>query len=200
MPWPFDIPAGGFRAIVADPPWSYQVFSEKGKGRSAERHYSCMTLGDIARLPVAEIAARDAHLFLWIPGPFLVVGAHLQIMSGWGFKPCSDVFYWLKTKKGVLGTVQFVSENIFYKGMGFTTRKNAESVVLGRKGLPRRNTKSMHQLILAPRREHSRKPDEVYARVEEYCDGPYLNLFARESRGNWTTWGNENTKFDEVSQ
>ena len=80
--------------------------------------------------------------------------------------------------------------------MGHTTRQNAEYVVLGRRGKPRRLCKDVHQLIIQPRREHSRKPDEFYARVERYCTGPYLELFARQRRPGWTAWGNELDKFE----
>ena len=80
--------------------------------------------------------------------------------------------------------------------MGHTTRQNAEYVVLGRRGKPRRLRKDVHQLIIQPRREHSRKPDELYARVERYCTGPYLELFARQRRPGWDCWGNEIDKFE----
>lgn len=191
-----DLPRKHFACIVADPPWSYSVFSDKGKGRSAEAHYACMSLADIAAMPVDSMAAKDAHLFLWITGPCLVQGQHLEIMRAWGFKPSSDGFVWLKCKKGKLGEMVRLSEDVFAKGMGHTTRKNAEYVVFGRKGSPRRLTKAMHQLIIAPKREHSRKPDEFYRRVESYCDGPRVELFARQSRQGWASWGLESTKFD----
>jgi N6-adenosine-specific RNA methylase IME4 len=187
---------GQFPCIVADPPWTYSVFSDKGKDRSAEAHYDCMTLADIAALPVRDLAARNAHLFMWITGPCLVRGQHIDIMRAWGFEPSSDAFVWLKVKRAVPGIPMLVTPDAFAKGMGHTTRKNAEYVVLGRRGSPKRNTKAMHQLIIAPRREHSRKPDEFFVNVEAYCDGPRLELFSRESRPGWTTWGDEVEKFD----
>jgi len=118
-------------------------------------------------------------------------------MRSWGFEPSSDAFVWLKVKKGLGFTI--IDENAFSMGMGHTTRKNAEYVVLGRRGSPKRKTKSMHQLILSERREHSRKPDEFFDRVEQYCDGPYLELFARQTRLGWDSWGFEATKFDEAA-
>lgn len=198
--WPFAIPPGGFRVIAADPPSSYKVFSDKGKGRSPEAHYGCMKQDDIAAMPVKQLAAKDCHLFLWVTGPFLVTGKHLPIMRAWGFEPSTDVFVWLKCNKGALAAPAMLSVDLFVKGMGYTTRKNAEYVVLGRRGSPRRNTKAMHQLIIAPRREHSRKPDEFFDRVEEYCDGPRLELFSRQSRPGWTAWGNEYAKFDKAAE
>lgn len=184
-----------FPCIVADPPWSYSVFSDKGKDRSAEAHYDCMTLDDIAALPVKRLAAKDAHLFMWITGPCLVQGQHIPIMKEWGFSPSTDGFVWIKCKNGTLGQNVVLDENVFSKGMGHTTRKNAEYVIFGRRGSPRRLTKAMHQLIVAPKREHSRKPDIFYAKVEEYCVGPRLELFAREERPGWTCWGNQVDKF-----
>lgn len=195
-----ELPKGPFAAICADPPWSYSVFTEKGKARSAEAHYSTMSLKDIAALPVKDIAAKDAHLFLWITGPCLVQGQHLEIMSAWGFRPSAMAFVWLKSKISTVNQAcSFITHDIFAKGMGHTTRQNAEFVVLGRRGSPKRLTKAMHQIIVSPRREHSRKPDEFYSRVEEYCHGPYLEMFSRQSRKGWSTFGNEANKFDEAA-
>lgn len=195
-----DIPPNSFGAILSDPPWTYSVFSDKGKGRSAEQHYNTMSLADICALPVAPLAKRDCHLFMWVTGPCLVKGMHLPVMEAWGFKPSSDVFVWLKAKRvDFENGCFFLDETVFAKGMGHTSRKNAEYVVLGRRGAPRRLSKAIHQIIVAPKREHSRKPDEIYDRIEAYCAGPYLEMFARQSRPGWTSWGNETRKFDEVA-
>lgn len=191
-----DLPRGQYAAIAADPPWSYECFSEKGKGRSADQHYVTMRSPEIERFPFGELAARDAHLFLWITGPCLAKGMHLPVMQAWGFTPSALAFVWIKpTRKAFANGNLFLSEALFAMGMGHTTRQNAEFVVLGRRGSPRRLSKGVHQLIIQPRREHSRKPNEFYARVERYCTGPYLELFARERRPGWTAWGNETDKF-----
>ena len=183
------------------PPWAYSVFSEKGKARSAEAHYNTMSLSDIAALPVADVVAKNAHLFLWVTGPCLVQGQHLQIMEAWGFRPSAMAFVWIKSKVGTIKQAcSFVDHHAFSKGMGHTTRQNAEYVVLGRRGSPKRLTKAMHQLIVSPKREHSRKPDEVYERIQDYCVGPYLEMFGRQSRPGWTVWGNESNKFDQAPQ
>jgi N6-adenosine-specific RNA methylase IME4 len=188
---------GQYTAIVADPPWSYACFSEKGMARSADRHYVTMAADAIEQLPVSELAACHAHLFLWIPGPFLVRGMHLPIMRVWDFEPFSIAFVWIKpTRKAFANDGFFLDETLFAKGMGHTTRQNAEYVVLGRRGKPCRLRRDVHQLIIQPRREHSRKPDEFYARVERYGTGPFLELFARERRPGWTAWGNETDKFE----
>jgi N6-adenosine-specific RNA methylase IME4 len=195
-----DLPRNHFGAILADPPWAYSVFSEKGKGRSAERHYGTMSLTDICALPVADLAAKNAHLFLWVTGPGLVRGDHVTVMQAWGFKPSALAFVWVKSK---VATVRqggfFMDASLFVKGMGHTTRQNAEVVVLGRRGSPKRLRKDVGQIIVEPRREHSRKPDEVRGRITAYCAGPYLELFARESAPGWQSWGNQATKFDGVA-
>ena len=190
--------SGPYNLILADPPWTYSVFSDKGKRRSAERHYNTMTQAEIQAMPVADLAARDCHLMLWVTGPCLVLGMHLPIMEAWGFRPSSMAFVWIKPKKRHFDNgnmLEPLSESMFSMGMGHTTRHNAEFVVLGRRGSPRRNRKDIHEIIVAPRREHSRKPDEIYARCEAYADGPYLELFARQRRPGWDSWGNEVDKF-----
>jgi N6-adenosine-specific RNA methylase IME4 len=156
-----------------------------------------MAAGAIEQLPVGELAACHAHLFLWITGPFLARGMHLPVMRAWGFEPSSTAFVWIKpNRKAFANGGFFLDETLFAKGMGHTTRQNAEYVVLGRRGKPRRLCKDVHQLIIQPRREHSRKPDEFYARVERYCTGPYIELFARQRRPGWDCWGNEIDKFE----
>ena len=127
-----DLPRGQYAAIVADPPWSYACFSEKGMARSADRHYVTMAADAIEQLPVGELAACHAHLFLWITGPCLVRGMHLPVMRAWGFEPSSTAFVWIKpNRKAFANGGFFLDETLFAKGMGHTTRQNAEYVVLG---------------------------------------------------------------------
>jgi N6-adenosine-specific RNA methylase IME4 len=85
-------------------------------------------------------------------------------------------------------------------GQGYTTRKNAEDVLLFRRGKPERISKSVHEIIIAPRRDHSRKPEEFYERAEKYCPGPRLEMFTRFTRPGWSAWGNEATKFNEAAE
>jgi N6-adenosine-specific RNA methylase IME4 len=88
------------------------------------------------------------------------------------------------------------AEHDLHVGLGFTTRKNAEFCLLARRGNAKRIAKNVREIILSPVREHSRKPDEAYERVRNYCEGPYLDLFSREDREGWTTWGNETGKLN----
>ena len=183
---PFDeLPRGPFCAILADPPWKFVTYSERGQGRSASRHYKVMTFEEIALLPVHDVAASDAWLFLWVPGPHVPLG--LQLIERWSFRYSGFGFVWAKQNPSGVG---------WHMGNGFTTRKNAEVCLLGRRGKPQRNSKGVRELIVSPRRKHSQKPDEQYARIEHFCSGPYLELFARQRRPGWTAWGDELDKFE----
>lgn len=190
---------GGFKAIHADPPWRFRTNSEENPGRNPMRHYECMNLADICDLPVRHIAAHNAVLFLWIPTPMLVVGKHVGVMREWGFKPSGFGFVWIKTKAGSQEGI-VASESDLFTGMGFTTRKNAEVCLIGSRGLSPRRDAGVHEVILAPVREHSRKPDEAYRRIERYSDGPYLELFGRQQRPGWTVWGNQADKFGQEKE
>lgn len=194
-----DLPYRHFRMIVADVPWRYKVRSQKGLGRSAEKHYETMHLPRIARLPVIEHAADDSHLLFWVTGPFLAIGAHIPIMRSWGFEPTAIWGVWVKpTKAHYQQGYMFFDGNIesmWKMGMGHTSRQNAEFVVIGRRGKPKRLSRSVRQIITAPLREHSRKPDEFFRNAEEYGEGPRLELFGREQREGWTVRGNQSDLF-----
>jgi len=196
--------AGEYAMIAADPPWHFRArtalqMSNWTSRRDVVKHYAVLGVDDIAALPVKDIAAPDAHLLLWITGPLFVEGKHLPIMKAWGFKPSSVAFTWVKLKRSI-DTRQLrltaTMESDLHVGLGLTTRKNAEFVVLGRRGNAKRLSKSVREIILSPVREHSRKPDEFYRRAMQYAAGPYLELFARQTRPGWDSWGNEVGKFD----
>jgi N6-adenosine-specific RNA methylase IME4 len=186
----------GIRVVLADPPWLFRSNSLRAPGRNARRHYACLTVDELCRLPLAERLAKDAALFLWVPGPFLVIGAHVPLMKAWGFEPTARAFAWAKLNHRANPTL-FTSDD-FHMGPGLTTRKNVEDVILGKRGKSLRCDNSVRELIIAPRREHSRKPDTTHERIERYVgsQGPFLELFARQSRPGWITLGDEATKFD----
>jgi N6-adenosine-specific RNA methylase IME4 len=171
-------------AILADPPLAYATWSPRGEGRSPQRHYGCLSFTQLAEIPLAAIAAPDCFLFLWVPlrSVFLVE----PLMQMWGFKFSGSAFCWAKQNKSGIG---------WFMGNGHGTRHNAEICWLGRRGSPRRKSKSVRELIIAPVREHSRKPDEVYRRIETLCDGPYLEIFARQQFPGWTCVGDESKKY-----
>ena len=180
-----------FGAIAIDPPWRFSSNSEDRPGRNAMRHYKCMRLPDLCALPVGELAAPDCWLFLWVTAPFLAQGDQRTLCEAWGFSSATIGFVWVKSNRAGPG---------LFQGLGHSTRQNAEFVVVGRRGRPVRASRSVHSVIVAPRREHSRKPDEFYARVERLVgDVPKAELFARERRGGWSSWGDEIGKFDDDS-
>lgn len=196
--------AGQYAMIAADPPWHFKArtalkMANPGSRRDVERHYETLSIDQIKALPVGDIAARDAHLLLWITGPMLVQGEHLPIIKAWGFKPSSIAFTWVKLKRSI-DTRQLrvvtTAESDLHVGLGLTTRKNAEFCILARRGNARRISKKVREIILAPVREHSRKPDQFYDRAREYAAGPYLEMFSRERRPGWDSWGLEVGKFD----
>jgi N6-adenosine-specific RNA methylase IME4 len=194
---------GGWKCILADPPWHFRAFtalqmSNWTSRRDAEKHYAVLGSENIIGLPVKEIASGDAHLFLWVTGPCLRQA--FDVIEAWGFRYSAIAFTWIKLKRSYrVDQLRFLptAEADLHVGLGFTTRKNAEFCLLGRRGSARRQSKKVREVIMTPVRQHSRKPDEAYARIEEYCVGPRLELFGRQSRPGWTVWGNEATKFDE---
>lgn len=192
--WPFgDLPRNGFRAICADPPWTFKTWSDLRQTRAASNHYGLMSMRDIEDLPVGELASENAALFLWATNPMLPQA--LKVMDAWGFAYKTVAFTWAKTTK----KTDWSWAPKWHIGLGYWTRANTECCLLGTRGDPKRISQSVRQLIVAPLREHSRKPDEFFAGVEALVPGPYLDLFGRQSRTGWSCWGNEATKFDEVA-
>jgi N6-adenosine-specific RNA methylase IME4 len=163
-----------YAVIYTDPPWHFAVRSPKGEGRSASQHYACMPLDAISALPVGELAAYDATLFLWACDPMLPQA--LRVIEQWGFTYKTIGFTWMKTNAKSDG---------YFTGMGYWTRANAEHCLLATRGSPRRQAKDVRRLIVSPRREHSRKPDETRTRIERLVDGPYIELFARTRAPGW---------------
>lgn len=188
-------PQGGYAVIYADNPWQFKTRSEKGlDGRPL--HYKRMTLAEIKAMPVADLAADDCHLFFWTSGPFLEQA--FQVLRAWGFKYSSIGFTWVKLWPREADAL-FLTTDSFCMGQGYTTRKNSEICLLAKRGHPKRNRKDIRELIVSARREHSRKPDEAVRRIEQYADGPYLELFARQKRKGWVCLGNELDKFGEAA-
>jgi len=109
-------------------------------------------------------------------------------------------FVWIKLNKNASITdvrgLKLITLDDLFMGGGYTTRKNAEFCLLARRGSPVRLDKSVHEVIIEQRREHSRKPEEARKRIMRYADGPYLELFSREDHRKWKTWGNEEGKFN----
>jgi N6-adenosine-specific RNA methylase IME4 len=186
------IVTGKYPVIYADPPWRFLAYSEKGEGRSAVAHYDCMNMDELRAIPVSDLAADDCVLFLWTTDPFLLHG--LELIKAWGFKFKTVAFYWAKLNRSAMNG-KFAEED-FFTGLGYWTRANIEPCLLATRGHPKRISKKVRKLIISPRREHSRKPDEIYTRIEELVEGPYIELFARSSRDGWKNWGDQTSLFD----
>ena len=140
-----------------------------------------MSVNDICSLNVSELADKDCMLFLWATFPKLPEA--LQVIKAWGFQYKSVAFVWLKQNKRGKG---------WHYGLGFWTRGNAEVCLLAKKGNPHRQSNRVHQFIISPLREHSRKPDETRDKILELMgDMPRVELFAREKKDGWDVWGNE---------
>ncbi len=183
-------PEGGFRAILADPPWAFKAWSgDSLPSRIADAHYNTMPMTDIASLPVPKLAAEDCALFLWVCWPTLPEA--LGIIGGWGFQYKTCGFCWVKGNSLPLFPDDFHDK----MGLGHWTRANSEVCLLATRGKPKRLDAGVRQVIQAPLREHSRKPDCVHERIERLVAGPYIELFARQQRPGWDCWGNETSKF-----
>ena len=170
-----------YSVILADPPWAFRAWSNKGKGRSAEQHYPTMRLEDIKALPVADLAAEDCVLFLWATFPMLKEA--LEVVEAWGFSYKTVAFTWVKENRK--------SPGLFW-GLGYWTRANAEVCLLATRGSPKRQSAAVHQVILSPVEQHSKKPDEVRERIVTLMgDVPRVELFARQQAPGWDVWGNE---------
>lgn len=184
--------AGGYRVIVSDPPWSFSC--GKGEGsRHPEKHYRTMSLKDIKALPVRDLAHPDgARLFCWATAPMLPHA--LETIKAWGFRYCTTRFWvktWLKTASPPW------NEQSFAVGTGYEVLGNPELLLIAKIGKPAGATNPKPRaLIIAPRREHSRKPYIVCDEIEQKFEGPYVELFARESKVLWDCWGFETEKFN----
>ena len=143
-----------------------------------------MSLQDICNLPINNIANDDSVLLMWVVDPLL--DKAFKVIEAWGFKYKTVGFTWAKTNKKSLG---------FFTGLGYWTRGNPEMCLLATKGKPKRISKSVPQLVVEQRREHSRKPDIMYNHIENLLEGPYVELFARTQRSGWDSWGNQTDKF-----
>jgi N6-adenosine-specific RNA methylase IME4 len=187
----------GFRAgvICPDFPWPFETYSQKGKQRSADRHYEIWSLDRIKAFAaefIPRLAAPDCALFIWTIWPLIFETR--EIIEACGFEYSGLGFDWTKTTPNAdVITVKRAG----YKGGGLhwgeghATRANPEPCLLARRGNPRRLAMDVHSSIIAPVGRHSEKPDEVYSRIERLYPGPYLELFARRERPGWTCWGNE---------
>jgi len=176
-----------FSTILADPPWQFQHRT----GKVAPEHrrlsrYDTMTLAEIMALPVEQLASDTAHLYLWVPNALLPEG--IKVLEAWGFAYKSNIV-WHKIRKdgGSDG-----------RGVGFYFRNVTELILFGVRGKNARTLqpgRAQVNYLATRKREHSRKPDEIYDIVESCSPGPYLELFARGPRENWSVWGKQSEDY-----
>lgn len=187
----------GYGVVYADPPWQFHAWSHRGEGKGASQHYDCLTLDQICELPVKDIVADDAALFMWVVQPMLPEA--LRVIGAWGFEFKTVAFAWVKMKSTWSGDKLFYDPNDVAPrlGLGYHTRSGFEQCWLAVRGKGyKRRAQGVPQVLHAPLREHSRKPDEVAARIEALVgDIPRIELFARSRREGWDAWGNQVTKF-----
>lgn len=195
--WPFTgLERGKYGAILADPPWQFKSLwgTAPGPGnRNAD--YLTMDVDEIVALPVSELAAPDCALFMW--GIWILLPRMNEIIEGWGFRYKTCAFDWMKANPRQLDMLRDDAD--VQMGLGYWTRANSEFCLLGTRGSPKRLNADVRQGIIEPRREHSRKPDCIYERIERLVAGPYCELFARTKRPGWDAWGNEVGKFEAVA-
>jgi N6-adenosine-specific RNA methylase IME4 len=185
MFWPFSgCPMFFYDLIMADPPWSFATYSDKGHGKSAQRHYSCMSLDDIKALPVDQLAKPDCMLLLWATAPMLPQA--LETMHAWNFKYVTNAVWHKRTARG---------KTAF--GTGYRLRNAHEHILLGTIGNPQ-NTRGVRSIIEGKVREHSRKPDEAFeAAVKLMPEARRIELFSREERPGFECWGNQAGLFNQ---
>jgi N6-adenosine-specific RNA methylase IME4 len=174
---PSPIPTGPFRVLVIDPPWPWEGLRPDDRGRCP---YPDMTLDAIRALPVGDLAHEDCIVWLWAPNSFLHQAFH--ILDHWGFED-KGVLTWVKNSLG----------------LGRWLRGQTEQCLLGVRGEPKlARLRSQGTALFAPKHGHSRKPDEFYSMVESLCPGSKLEMFSRQSRAGWQSWGAEQGLFDTV--
>ena len=157
-----------YQTILADPPWE---INQKGN-YGAVHHYDLMTLDRIKAMPVADLCEENAHCYLWVTNSVLEHG--YDVLRAWGFEPKS-IITWLK----------------FNLGLGVYYRNCTEHLLFGVRGRLPIQFKAQPNFLVAPRQDHSHKPEEQFAMIQRCSPGPYLELFARRHHPGWDCWGNE---------
>ena len=211
-----------FNILLADPPWIFRAYSDKGKEKSPEKHYQTMTIDDIKKIPVQKITSEQAGLYLWVPDTNCEAG--MEVLKAWGFTFKSFAFTWYKIRKDlkkafkdIFGSLDLADfdfatlnvEDFFRTGLGYNSRKQTEVCLYGTtKNPPKRKDKGVKQVIggydcleyledsvyeelFEAIGQHSAKPKRQYDKIEALADGPYVELFARETRDGWVALGNE---------
>jgi len=172
-----------YNIIYADPPWKYNSrTNHKTRFRGgAGGHYNLMTMDEIKALPIPDLAADNCALFLWCTFPYL--DEQIKLFKYWGFDYKTIGFNWIKTNS---------KNNKPFFGVGYYTKSNPEPCLLGIKGKMKPIDNTISNIIISPRQEHSKKPDDVRIKIVQlFGDLPRIELFARQKTAGWDVWGNE---------
>ncbi len=181
-----DVPLFRYGLIMADPPWSFDAWSEGGNEKNAKAQYDCMPLGEIKQLPVGHFAAPNCVLWLWATNPLLPEA--IDVLRAWGFQ-FKTAGHW--SKKTPNGKQSF--------GTGYILRGAGEPFLIGVNGSPK-TSKNVRSVIEGVAREHSRKPEEAFEAAERLIPNvDRLELFSRQERSGWDSFGNEIDKFAVVA-
>lgn len=179
-----EIPLFKYNLIMSDPPWQFELRSSKGEEKSAQNQYDCMTIDEIRAMPVDTIANKDCILWLWATNPMMPQA--LMTLEAWGFDYVTMGSWAKKTVN-----------NKYRWGTGYVLRSTNEPFLIGRMGSPQ--VKPIQSGFDGVAREHSRKPEESYRLAEKFVPNAWrLDMFSRESREGWDSFGDEAEKFDEV--
>jgi N6-adenosine-specific RNA methylase IME4 len=183
-PDPFESLPGGYGAILADPPWAFALRTAEGYGKSPERHYGTLGFDALAALPVGRIAAPHCLLWLWATWPHMETA--LRLIDAWGFRYKTGGAWIKRTENRKLAF-----------GTGYVLRSTTEPFLIAAKGRPKIGSRSIRNVIVARRREHSRKPPEARAMLEALRPGVRrIELFAREAWPGNDVWGDQSSRFD----
>lgn len=185
--WPFgNLKQQHYGVILSDHPWRFMNRSAAGEAKNPVAHYPCMTLASMRAMPVQLLAADNCALVMWAVAPLLPEALALMEFYGFTYKTA-----------GAWGKQSSTGAKLAF-GPGYILRSAAEFYLIGTRGEPRIRSHSIRNLIMAPIREHSRKPDQLHSDIEKLFRGPYVELFARQRRSGWDCWGNETDRFAAV--
>lgn len=183
-PWPFGaIRPFSFDLLVVDPPWLYDLYSANGENKSPQANYTCMPTKAIQDMPIGHLVGMNSWLFLWATAPMLPEA--IATMQAWGFQYKTRMSWRKVTRKGKLRV-----------GPGYIVRTMHEDILIGAIGHPS-YSRALPSEFDGLARQHSRKPDEFYALIERFApNARRADIFSRQNRPGWTSWGDETGKFD----
>jgi N6-adenosine-specific RNA methylase IME4 len=185
LEWAEMRPFGGFGLIMADPPWTFSAWSEKGEGKNPTQHYECQSLEWVKALPIDALAAENCLLWLWATSPMLPQA--IEVMTAWGFTYKTMGFWSKRTKNGKLGF-----------GTGYLLRCAGEPFILATRGKVSPGARNVRSVIDAQIGRHSEKPAAAFdAAARLVPDKPRIEVFSRKTRPGWYSWGNEVGLLDE---